>query len=88
MEAPQLGAALKVTAKKNSYKTVVKEVMVNSDLLQTNPVELSLEMTPSTGAEIALPLILRNLTFVPFKVKGVSLSKDLTQYVKIKAQTL
>ena len=85
LEAPQLGAALKVTAKKNSYKTVVKEVMVNSDLLQTNPVELSLEMTPSTGAEIALPLILRNLTFVPFKVKGVSLSKDLTQYVKIKS---
>ena len=84
LEAPKLGSVLRITAKKNSFKSVVKEVMVTSDLLLVNPIDLTLEMTPSTGAQIALPLVMRNLTYVPFKVKSISVSKDLTPYVKVK----
>ena len=67
LQAPSSGT-LTLTARKPDYKTVVRDVAISEDILNTTPPEIEERLSPTGTTEADVEVFLENVTAIPLSI--------------------
>ncbi|MFH1234344.1 MAG: carboxypeptidase-like regulatory domain-containing protein [Candidatus Diapherotrites archaeon] len=85
IEAPKAGSKLKVSAKKPGYKPIDKEILIDEKIVTLMPAKIQLDMMADSGRSGTIKFSIENGTAITLKVSALSLSKELSPYLRIQS---
>lgn len=84
IEAPKAGSKIKITARKSGFKPLEMEIEVDDKIITLIPSSVNLDMMPYSREEAIIEFSIENATAIPLEISNITLSPELTQYLKIK----